>query len=45
MSEGLDGLAARGTVLVDPCTYGVVPYGRKGVTTLLMMAGLEFDMA
>ena len=44
-SEGLDALAAGGAVLADPGTYGAVPYGRKGVTTPLMMAGLGFDMA
>ena len=45
LSERLDGLAPGGAFLVDPGTYGVVPYGWKGVITLLMMAGLEFDIA
>ena len=41
--EGLRRLEQGGTVAVDPCVFGVVPYGRKGMNALLMMAGLEFD--
>lgn len=41
--EGLRHLRPDGTMTIDPCVFGVVPYGRKGMTALLMIAGLEFD--
>ena len=31
-------------VVVDRCVEDMVPYGRKGLNVLLMVAGLEFDL-
>ena len=43
--DGIRAVSSGGTVMVDPAVDGMVPYGRKGVNILLMVAGLDFDLA
>lgn len=45
MYEGISRLPVGGTIGIEPCTYGVVPYGRKGFNALMMLAGLEFEIS
>lgn len=43
--DGIRAVPSGGTVMVDPAVDGMIPYGRKGVNILLMVAGLDFDLA
>ena len=43
--RGIDVVPSGGEVVVDGCVEGMVPYGRKGVYTLMMVAGLDFEIA
>ena len=42
--SGIASVPSGGEVVVDRCVEGMVPYGRKGLNVLLMVAGLEFDL-
>ena len=43
--RGIDIVPSGGEVVVDRRVEGMVPYGRKGVYTLMMVAGLDFEIA
>ena len=42
--SGIASVPSGGEVVVDRCVEDLVPYGRKGLNVLLMVAGLEFDL-
>lgn len=43
LAAGIAALPPRGWVRVDPVTWEGLPYGRRGMATVLLMEGLEFD--
>ena len=43
--QGIDVVRPGGEIVVDERVDGMVPYGRKGMYALMMVAGLEFDIA
>ncbi len=45
LMKAVEDLPGGGTVTIEPRSCGVVPYGRRGMNILLMLAGLEFDVS
>ena len=42
--SGIASVPSGGRIVVDGCVEDTVPYGRRGLNVLLMVAGLEFDL-
>ena len=42
--SGIASVPSGGRIVVDGCVEDTVPYDRRGLNVLLMVAGLEFDL-